>query len=284
MHEIIRIQSAELIAEIALDGAELKSLHRCGEENVIWQMDEAFWNRSAPILFPIVGRLKDNQYEWKSENYQMFQHGFARNQRFEIIEKEDSLAIFQIKSNVQTKSQYPFDFILNIKYELIGNQLLVAYTVVNQSDESLPFSIGGHPGFQLNGKLEEYHLRFPEKFITHNHLIDNGLYNGEKELLSVDKVFKLKNEYFQKDAIVFKQPSFNEVHLCKSDKSVLAVRCHDWSAVGFWTKPGAPFFCIEPWWGWADDTDASGKLTDKKGLIWLEAGKRKEFQFDIQVH
>ena len=284
MLEIISIQSSELKAEIALIGAELKSLHANGKENVIWQVDETFWNRSAPILFPVVGRLKNNQYEWKSEDYQMLQHGFARNQRFEIIEKEDSFAIFQLKSNIQTLSQYPFDFILKIRYELIGNQLLVAYTVVNQSNELLPFSIGGHPGFQLYGKLEEYHLRFPEKFMTHNHLIDNGLYTGEKELLSVDKDFNLKTDYFESDAIVFKTPLFNEVTLCRSSHPVVTLRCQDWTAVGFWTKKNAPFFCIEPWWGWADHTDTSGKLTDKKGLIWLEAGKRKEFQFDIEVH
>jgi galactose mutarotase-like enzyme len=284
MNKKVSIQSSELKAEISFTGAELIFLQVFGKENVIWKVDETFWNRSSPILFPIVGRLKHNEYDWKSNKYKMMQHGFARNQNFELVEKSASFLNFQLKSNTETLSQYPFEFVLNVTYELKGNKLLVAYIVNNPGQELLPFSIGGHPGFQLNSKLEDYQLHFPEKFSANRHLIANGLYNGSTESLSVDKEFNLKTDYFESDAIVFKSPQFNEVTLCRFSNPILTLRCPDWSAVGFWTKKNAPFFCIEPWWGWADNTNASGKLSEKDGLIWLNSGKKKAFHFEIEVH
>jgi galactose mutarotase-like enzyme len=284
MNNKVSIQSLKLKAEISIGGAELIFLQAFERENVIWKVDETFWNRSAPILFPIVGKLKNNEYEWKSNKYQMMQHGFARNQKFELVEQTTSFLNFQLKSNTETLSQYPFEFLLNVTYELKDNKLLVAYIVKNPGEELLPFSVGGHPGFQLNGRLEDYQLRFPSKFKTNNHLIENGLYNGKTELLSVQEYFELKTEYFESDAIVFKSPQFNEVVLCRFSLPVLTLRCQDWTAVGFWTKKNAPFFCIEPWWGWADNINSSGKLSEKKGLFWLEAGNEKEFHFEIEVH
>lgn len=284
MNKKVSIQSSELKAEISFTGAELILLQAFGKENVIWNVDETFWNRSSPILFPIVGRLKNNEYDWKSNKYKMLQHGFARNQNFELVEQSASFLNFQLKSNNETLSQFPFEFVLNVTYELKGNKLWVSYIVNNPGEELLPFSIGGHPGFQLIGKLEDYQLHFPEKFAANRHLIANGLYNGLTETLSVDNEFNLKTGYFDSDAIVFKSPQFNEVVLCRFSNPVLTLRCQDWTAVGFWTKKNAPFFCIEPWWGWADNINASGKLSEKEGLIWLEAGKKKEFQFEIEVY
>jgi galactose mutarotase-like enzyme len=283
MAEIISIESPLLSAEISANGAELKSLRRIGLENSIWQVDEAFWNRSAPILFPIVGKLKNNRYSWKGEQYEMLQHGFARNQNFKIHAFDTSSAVFRLQQNSETLEQYPFDFILDVTYMLMDSRLITTYSVTNCGKASLPFSIGGHPGFQLTEALENYTLLFPHAFDAYRFEIQDGLYTGGKETMHVEQNFKLNNEYFQKDAIVFKQPQFNEVHLCKSDKSIVAVRCHDWNAVGFWTKPGAPFFCIEPWWGWADSIQSNGFLEDKDGLIWLAPNENRSFTFEIEV-
>ncbi len=284
MKEIISIKSSELQAEISLLGAELIALSSFGNDSIIWNVDESFWNRTSPILFPIVGRLKQNEYEWKSNKYQMMQHGFARNQKFELVEQTASYLNFQLNSNTVTLSQYPFEFLLNVTYEIKGSKLLVAFIVTNPGEALLPFSIGGHPGFKLTGKLEDYWLHFPEKFIADRHLIANGLYNGSTETLFLEKEFNLKADYFESDAIVFKSPQFNQVTLCKLSTPILTLSCQDWSAVGFWTKKNAPFFCIEPWWGWADDINTTGKLEDKKGLVWLEARKKIAFNFEIEVH
>lgn len=283
MAEIVSIRSPLLKADISLKGAELKSLCRIGLQNCIWEVDEAHWNRNSPILFPIVGKLKNNRYTWEGEHYEMFQHGFARNQNFKIHAFDTSIAVFRLQQNSETLEQYPFDFILDVSYIVIGEKLIISYSVVNSGKAFLPFSIGGHPGFQLTEPLENYTLLFPNAFDADRFEIRDGLYTGGKETMHVERNFKLKNEYFQKDAIVFKQPSFNEVHLCKSDKSVLAVRCHDWNAVGFWTKPGAPFFCIEPWWGWADSHSSNGLLKDKEGIFWLEPNGNRSFTFEIEV-
>ena len=283
MAEIVSIGSPLLSADISVNGAELKSLCRIGLDNCIWEVDEAYWNRSSPILFPIVGKLKNNHYSLEGEQYEMLQHGFARNQNFKLYSFDTSSAVFRIEQNSETLAQYPFDFILDVSYQLIDAKLITTYSVVNSGNEFLPFSIGGHPGFKLTEPLENYNLLFPHAFEADRFEIRDGLYTGGKETMHIERNLKLNDEFFQKDAIVFKQPSFNEVHLCKWNKSVLAVRCQDWSAVGFWTKPGAPFFCIEPWWGWADSHSSNGLLKDKEGVFWLEPNGKRRFTFEIEV-
>jgi len=281
---MLEIESTLLKAKISATGAELKYLSANGDDNLIWKTDDQFWNRSAPILFPFVGKLKDNCYEWNGRKYQMMQHGFARNEKFTVVRHTKEMVVLNLANNHSTFAQYPFPFHLEVKYELVDKSLITKFSVINTGQDMLPFAIGGHPGFRIDGSLSNYELLFPNYLEAERHLIIDGLYSGSKQFMKIGHNLQLIPQLFKRDAIVFKQPAFSEVTLCKEMNPIITLHCEDWSAVGFWTKPGAPFFCIEPWWGWADNINSSGKLKDKEGLIFLSPNERSDFSFRITIH
>ena len=176
---IITITNATLTATINTLGAELISLVK-NNKNYIWNIDETYWNKTSPVLFPIVGRLKNDSYSFNGEKYQLTRHGFARNMEFSFDKKSDSQVIFELNETEETKAIYPFSFKLLMAYTLMENELVIEYFVRNQSDEVLPFSIGAHPAFAISDKLENYSLEFnaADTFETH-HLVK---FKSEKSL------------------------------------------------------------------------------------------------------
>ena len=281
---MIRLSSNNIIAEISSKGAELKYLSKTNGENIMWSVDDAYWNRCAPILFPIVGKLKNDRYYWNDNSYTMKQHGFARDMEFQLIEQSANKVVFLLNTSESTIEKYPFHFELTVEYRMEENKLITTYTVKNTGKEALPFSIGGHPGFALNDNLENYFLQFPQDARAPRHLIKDGLYSGETTEVLFKKKHQLIKEDFSQDAIVVKQPLFNEVTLVHIDQPIVTMHCSDWTAVGFWTKENAPFFCMEPWWGWADHVDSTGKFNDKEGLTWLRPHDQRSFSYSIEVH
>ena len=142
------IKNEHIKAKIKSFGAELNSLQKCAEElEYIWQGDSKYWNRHSPILFPIVGRLKNDSYTYQNQKYNMTQHGFARDKEFEVIKNEADFMEFRLKSDEKTLEIYPFSFELYLSYKLEKNSLIVSYKVINKSDDKMLFSIGAHPVF-----------------------------------------------------------------------------------------------------------------------------------------
>lgn len=282
--DFIRIHANGLSASIQLKGAELSQLSGENGENLMWHVDDAYWNRCAPVLFPIVGKLKNDSYHWNKQSYYMKQHGFARDSQFTLIEQLEHKVVLQLNANHETKQQFPFDFQLTITYECLSTGLKISHEVLNTSESELPISFGGHPGFHLSESLANYKLVFPNTFTEKRWLIENGLYTGEFEVMTINKELQLNDALFESDAIVFKNPPFQTVDLVhKTRGKIVALSCEDWDAVGFWTKKDAPFFCIEPWWGWADNRDQSDDYRAKEGLYWLKANEDKTFIYHINV-
>jgi galactose mutarotase-like enzyme len=149
----------------------------------------------------------------------------------------------------------------------------------------MPFSLGAHPGFAIDKPLNHYKLVFDQPFTANRHLIDNGLYTGESTpTMQNTHELLLSDELIQHDAVVFKNVPFYRVTLCELDNTpVVTVSSSDFPHWGFWTKPGAPFFCIEPWAGLADSTNATGNLRDKEGIHILEPNQVKQFSFSIEM-
>lgn len=131
-------------------GAEIQSVKdvNSGRE-YMWQADPEIWGRHAPVLFPVVGRLKDDQYTYDGKTYHMGQHGFARDAQFTVEEQDDKHIVFLLTSNEDTKKMYPFDFELRVSYSLVNNLLEEHFTVTNTDTKEMIFGIGGHPGFNL---------------------------------------------------------------------------------------------------------------------------------------
>jgi galactose mutarotase-like enzyme len=270
---IITISNSQLSATINTLGAELISLVK-NNKNYICNINETYWNKTSPILFPIVGRLKNDSYTFNGKTYQLPRHGFARNMEFSFDKKSDSQVVFKLNETDETKAIYPFDFKLLVAYTLIKNELVIEYFVRNQSDEVLPFSIGAHPAFSISDKFENYSLQFNNEDNFETHHLENESFNGKTTLVeSKNNAIALNYALFEKDALVFKQLNSDEVILKNKDKSILKVNFDHFPYLGIWTKENAPFLCIEPWCGLADSSNHNGNLVDKEGMIHLPVGE-----------
>lgn len=285
---IVQIVGSGLTAEIALMGAELQVLKRDGSDNVLWQKDDAIWNRVAPNLFPIVGRLKGDAYTVGGKSYAMRQHGFARDRAFEVLEQSESSVLLGLRSDAMSLAVYPYSFDFKVGYHFDGNVLWVDYITENTGEETMLYSVGGHPGFALQGALEGHSLVFSEAgqrkgFYVERRLIEGGYYSGKTSMVDLSTgALALNDALFESDAIVINDPCFDEVTLLNAQgEAILDFYCWEWDAVGFWTKPGAPFFCIEPWWGWADGVDSDGTFESKPGLHNLAPGEIETVSYGL---
>jgi galactose mutarotase-like enzyme len=270
---IITITNSQLSATINTLGAELLSLVK-NNKNYIWQVDETYWNKTSPVLFPIVGRLKKDSFTYIGNSYQLPRHGFARNMEFSFDEKSEHQVIFELNETEETKANYPFDFKLLMAYTLMDNELVIEYFVRNQSDEVLPFSIGAHPAFAIEGNFEDYSLQFNKEDSFETHHLENESFNGKTTLVETkNNNIALNYQLFEKDALVFKQLKSNEVVLSHQNKNILKVNFDHFPYLGIWTKQNAPFLCLEPWCGLADNINHNGNLEEKEGINHLPAGE-----------
>jgi galactose mutarotase-like enzyme len=270
---IITITNSQLSATINTLGAELLSLVK-NNKNYIWQVDQTYWNKTSPVLFPIVGRLKNDSFEFNGNSYQLPRHGFARTMEFSFDKKSEHQVIFELNETEETKANYPFDFKLLMAYTLMDNELVIEYFVRNQSDEVLPFSIGAHPAFAIEGNFEDYSLQFNKEDSFETHHLENESFNGKTTLVETkNNNIALNYQLFEKDALVFKQLKSNEVVLSHQNKNILKVNFDHFPYLGIWTKQNAPFLCLEPWCGLADNINHNGNLEEKEGINHLPAGE-----------
>lgn len=276
---------AELIS-YKLDGIE--KLHQgqdCVDEN-----GRIYWKRHFPVLFPIVGKLKQNKTIINGRTYEMTQHGFARDMDFEPISKLDNFHSYVLRSSASTLVKYPYDFALYVTYRTDGNKLTTMYKVVNEGDNNMPFGIGGHPAFKigrdalLNG---EYYLEFEqdEEKIHFLYLVD-GLVGTEyaKNVMQDTRRLPINAHSFDNDALIMKGITSNKISLkCKTgNKTLLTMDFEGFQYLAVWSKPGAPFICLEPWYTTADTVKSSGVFTQKTDLITLAPKKEFECKYTVE--
>ncbi len=283
-----QLSNTHLFLAVNNHGAEMASVMRRDDQTeYVWQADPAHWGRHAPVLFPIVGRLKDNEYQYGETTYSMGQHGIARDQVFALSDSGPDFLNFTLEASSATKARYPFDFVLHIRYTLRGNEVEVAYTVENRGSVMMPFSIGAHPAFNcplVEGEsFENHYLQFEQPETCERHLLEGGLFNGETApLLEESDRIDLTEELFADDALVIHQPKSKWLALrSKSSDRAVRISLTGFPYLGIWTKPGAPFVCLEPWQGLADYTDATGLLSEKKGIHLLMPGKSHRAAYTI---
>lgn len=272
-------------------GAELHSIQKDNVE-YLWQGDPDFWARQAPVLFPIVGKLKNGSYTYDNETFKLGGHGFARDQVFELLESEEDAVVFELRANRETREVYPFEFRLRITYKLVGNQLTVQWKVKNLDDQEMYFGIGAHPAFNVpleNGKFEDYRLTItpahPRQYIPLNPA--TGVLDLSQKHVVDQTEFALTRELFKDDALVFETPEATEVCLSSTvnDRSV-KISWENMPFVGLWSPypAEAPFVCIEPWCGIADDQNTDGDLTTKFGINALAHGKKFKASYTITIN
>lgn len=264
-------------------GAELISFTK-NAIDCIWSVDEKFWNKTSPILFPIVGRLKNDTYLLNGKKYTLNRHGFARDYVFSVKEKLENSITFSLQQNEETLKRYPFNFELQLKYILENSTLTLQYSVINDSNEKMPFSIGAHPAFSITNNFEDYELQFDSHDTFETHHLENDLFNGETSIIPSDgNLIPLNYGLFEKDALVFKNLESKTVTLIKNNKAVLSITFKEFPFLGIWTKKNAPFICIEPWVGHADEFTATGNIVEKKNITILKAKESFNCKFSIEL-
>jgi galactose mutarotase-like enzyme len=281
------LDNGALKVRVRSQGAEVCSVRDSNSIEYIWQADPAVWPRHAPVLFPIVGKLKNDSYTLDGKSYRMGQHGFARDKVFRLESADKTHCVYLLVSDNETREMYPFDFELRIRYDLEGMALKCSYDVLNPSKNDLLFSIGAHPGFNCplmrDESFSDYRLEFTCDECMQSAL-ENGLRNGHFKLTPVhDGTIGISVPLFDDDALVFEKGQVQEIRLFsrKSGKGV-TMACEGWPYFGIWSKMGCDrFVCLEPWHGIADRSDASGDLRSKEGIIALPPGRRFSASFDM---
>ena len=273
-----------LSASIKHAGAELFSLINNQNKEYIWNGNPDFWPKHSPVLFPIVGSLKNDTYTFNQKEYHLSRHGFARDMEFELIGKTGSSATFSLIYNEETLQKYPFNFELQIIYNLEENKLKISYKVINKGETQMPFSIGAHPAFSLPEEFSNYSIQFEKEENPQYSLLENGLISNTTETLetSNNTVF-LNYKLFENDALVFKTLESNSLTILENSKPYIKVDFEDFPSLGIWTKENAPFICIEPWFGYSDTLEKSGDLFKKEGIIVLEAKQTFSTSFNIEI-
>jgi galactose mutarotase-like enzyme len=288
---MFKISNPLLTVQISADGAELQSIvSNINSLEYMWSGDPAFWGKKSPVLFPIVGGLKNGTYQHEGIRYQLGRHGFAREREFTVSYHSDDCICFSLVSDETTKEVYPFDFVFSIEYRVIGNQLSVKYIVENIGNENLLFSVGAHPAFKIplvdGTTYEDYHLIFSSNETAGIYpLSTEGLIEKHSTvLLNNNNSIALTKDLFAKDALVFKHLKSNYIGIL-NNKNTHGLKLHftDFPFMGIWAAKNANFVCIEPWCGIADSVDASGELAEKEGINQLGPGCHFERTWTVEV-
>ena len=285
------LKNNQLTVKINPKGAELSSLFNIeNQTEYLWNADPTFWGKSSPVLFPIVGALKNDIYRFEGKEYTLPRHGFARDREFIVEKSEENSVTFLLTYDENTLKVYPFKFEFRLIYSLENNSLNVTYSVKNVGENKMYFSVGGHPAFAVplaeDTAYDDYYLEFnkTENFkrwgLTANGLIETQPFDFMKDTSQLN----LTKELFYEDAIVFKNLESTSVIL-KSDKSnrQLKLDFEDFPYIGIWAAKDADFVCIEPWRGIADSTNHDQELTEKEGIEGLDKGDIFEKTWRVTV-
>ena len=261
-------------------GAELISVKFDGIEKM--HDGQTGWNRHSPVLFPIVGKLKNGKTSINGTEYEMRQHGFARDMEFEKIDENS----YVLKSNEETLKKFPFKFELYISYETTSRKVTTKYIVVNKDEKTMIFGLGGHPAFSCEYTSGKYRLEFEDiEEELEIYQLEDGLVKKEpektKKFIRENRIF-LDSHTFKKDAIIMKNLASNKVYLKTETKTILGFEFKDFPYLAIWSKPEAPFICIEPWFNTADKVDSNGIFEEKEDLIELKPNQEFNCEYSVE--
>jgi len=281
--------NGSLRVEVSAPGAELVSLRRVGSQvEYLWQGDPAHWGRRAPWLFPIVGALRGGVYTYQGCEYRLPQHGFARDRRFALVASEAARAVYELRDDEASRACFPFHFCLRVTYRLIGDVLAVDLGVDNPGPGELLFSVGGHPGFNWPLTVEEGREGFLVELAHAENaerwpVVEGLIADRPEPFLCGERVVELAPGLFERGALVFKSIRSRCARYMRRDRSHgVELVFDDFPYFALWSKPGAPFVCLEPWSGIADSVSASGRLEDKEGILRLEPGESLQRRLAIK--
>ena len=286
------INSNTVKVVLGLDGAMLNSLEKDGIE-YLWQGDAKYWGNQAPVCFPIVGVLPNNEGTAFGKRCVMKRHGVARISPFEVFEQHKNSITFVQRSSDETKKAYPFDYELKIKYTVVGDTVTNEYIITNTGNEKMPFVIGGHPAFNCplceGESFEDYKVVF-DKVLTHRPLRpdhETGLVDiaVRYDALDCTDTLPMKHELFEElDSMIFDSIDSKCATLIGKEGRGVKIEYQDMVNLLVWSAVGRPnFVALEPWTGISNCSDEDGVIENKRGMTILEPDETASFKFKITL-
>lgn len=280
------LRNNNIILKINHFWAEINSLLYKNRE-IIYKKQENFWQRQSPVLFPIVGALKDNSYIFEGQTYHLWQHGFARDMNFDLEDSNQNSTTFTLKSWPETYKKYPFDFKLSMRYIILENSIEVHYIVKNTGNTDIFFSLGIHPAFHIWTNIEQYSLVFNKNNELQkvdrlkNGIIFQGYEENFWDYLS-KKTLQLKEKFFEKDAMILRKFWGDSVDFYEKNEKIFTMSWENFPHLGIWKQPNAPFICIEPWDWFADEFEQKWDFTNKWGINKLAPNTEKKYSWKLE--
>ena len=271
---LVTISNDVFTATVDTVGAQLTSLKRnATDDEFIWQRAPEHWAESAPVCFPVVGNLNKGGFRHEDKWYAIAKHGCVRSKPFFKARHTAKSLALSIVSDIETKKSYPFSFKLTVSFTLDSNGLIVKYFAENLDEVPMPMSLGYHPAFALDAgaSLSEYDIIFSEKENRDLYGItkDGFGLKAKKYLKDVDCI-ALSDCLFDEDALVFKNIQSQRISIIRRNSDWhLDMETGGAPHLALWSKPGAPFVCIEPWYICPDEKDAPEELSKKPGITIL---------------
>jgi|SRR6056297_142085 len=287
------ISSSLLTASVKKTGIELCSVKsKATGIEYVWQADPTIWASHAPVLFPIIGALKNGRYRFDGEIYELPKHGFVRyNDATELIRQTDDTLLFSLFWNDDSFKNYPFKFEFQTLYSLSGSTITVEHTVLNHGDQNMYFSLGGHPAFNCplfeGESYSDYYLEFDQIEQSPAYLLhESGLVSDKKlNLLDESRTLQLHKHLFDDDALIFRDLKSRQVKLVSSRSGdVLTMTYEGFPYLGIWAKPKAQFVCIEPWQGIADAAETDQEFKQKEGIMTIKPEEKHKAEYSITFH
>ena len=287
---IFELKKGNLRATAQTRGGELASLRDGGGREYIWEGDPAFWPGQNPILFPIVGSLLNGKIQINGTTYEMGRHGFARGMEFAPVEQGEDFVALELRETEETLACYPFPFSLRVTHRLLEDGFSTTFSVQNTGGSPMPFCIGGHTAIRIpeGERFEDFHLLFDQAETADSHLLSPQgiiLHDGRKAMLDGTGTLALDYQDFaQMDTLIFSMLRSGNVSLVHRETGRgVRLDFHEFPMVAFWTKPGAPFLCMEPWQGCAAWDNESGRFEDKLFCATLQPGEVKELAYTFYI-
>lgn len=276
-----KIENEFFTCEIDDMGAQLHSLKlKENGKEYIWQGNPDIWYGQAPVLFPIIGQLINDKYRYNGTEYTMPKHGLARKLLFKVKECADAKAVFSLESDENTLKSYPFEFEYLVSFELCGKALVNTMTVVNKTDGEMYFSVGAHPAFNCKvGDIIEFEK--PETLSTERIDKENLIIPEKFPLIENSREIEITKEIFEADALILSDIQSEKLTI-KGENEVEFTfgKC---PFLGIWAKPGAPYVCIEPWYGVNDGREVKDDISQKRGIQHLNKGETFEFSWTAEI-
>jgi galactose mutarotase-like enzyme len=281
------MSNGTLSAEVKADGAELCSLRDASGAEVLWQAGP-IWPRHAPVLFPIVGRLKDDTLRHEGRAHRLTQHGFARDKRFAWLNRSATACRLVLHEDAETRAAYPFAFRLEIAYALDDDAIEQRFTVTNPGRGVLPASLGAHPAFAwplADGVEKTAHaLEFAEPEPAPIRRLADGLLQAQSEPTPIaGRTLALEPALFAADAVILPDPASRSVRYTAPDAPAIEVAWEGFRQLGLWSRAQGDFLCIEPWHGTASPADFDGEFRDKPGLMLIPPGEHRTLSIRIRL-